>query len=174
MDNLEQLIRSQREAFDHKEPRAKLWDRIETQMDKKGDHWSWMWKAAVAVLIPVCAFLLWERSQQVPYEQAMAQLDPEFEETEMYYTQLISEKQILIDNFQTDDPAVKETFKQDLAALDSMYLELKSEFIETNNTTVIDAMIYNLQLRMDLLNQQIMILEKIDIYQNEEVPIINS
>ena len=174
MDNLEQIITSQREAFDDKEPREKLWERIEFEMDKPQQNLSWLWKAAVIVLVALCGFLLWERGENQAYVDQLVELDPEFEETEMYYSKLISEKQLIIENFQIDDPALKVSFKNDMASLDSMYTELKTEFIETNNTAVIDAMIYNLQLRMELLNQQLMILEKIEQRNNEEFSVINS
>lgn len=176
MDNLEQIVRSRRQAFDDKEPRSKLWDRIEADLDQKESHWGWLWKAAVLVLIPVCGFLIWERGQYYPAQpqHPVVQIDPEFEETEMYYSQMINEKKMLIDNFKINDLAIKEEFQRDLASLDSLYLELKTEFIETNNTSVVDAMIYNLQLRMDLLNRQIMILEKIDQYKHEDISVINS
>ncbi len=176
MDNLEKYIKSNRESFDQLEPRDKLWDRIESDLDQNPQQWGWIWKAAVAILIPVCGFLIWERSQTttlVPGDLASQeiQMDPEFIETELYYTQLISEKRVLIDNYVTDDPELKASFQNDLNGLDSLYLELKNEFIATNNSSVVDAMINNLQLRMELLNQQIMILEKIDQQKNEKEPI---
>lgn len=174
MDNLEQFIKSEREAFDHKEPREKLWARIESGMDPKQDRWVWIWKAAVLVLIPLCGFLLWERGQNDQLAQEMPgsdiYVDPEFEETELYYSQLISQKQVTIDHFEIDDPLIKESFRLDIAALDTLYLDLKTEFIETSNSAVLEAMVSNLQLRMELLNQQLMILEKIENDKDEKSP----
>lgn len=174
MDNLEQFIKSEREAFDNKEPREKLWSRIESDLDSRQDRWGWIWKAAVLVLIPLCGFLLWERGQNDQLAQDFPQtdvfVDPEFEETELYYSQLISQKKGIIEQFQVEDPNIKESFKLDISALDSLYLELKTELIETGNTAVLEAMVNNLQLRMELLNQQLMILEQIEHDNNEKQP----
>jgi uncharacterized protein YwgA len=95
-------------------------------------------------------------------------LDPEFMETELYYTQLIAQKRLVVVEFDLEDQEIKEGFKKDIALLDTMYQELKQEFIDTNNEAVLDAMISNLQVRMELLNQQLMILETIEKHDNEK------
>ena len=95
-------------------------------------------------------------------------MDPEFMETELYYTQLISEQRVMVEQFDLNDPELKEGFRRDLAALDTAYHELKLEYVETSNEAVLQALIDNLQLRMELLNQQVLILEQIkNDYRNE-------
>ncbi|TDI71849.1 MAG: hypothetical protein E2O88_01095, partial [Bacteroidetes bacterium] len=98
MNNLEKFIKTNREDFDIKEPRTKLWARIETDLDGKTDY-GWMWKAAVVVLLAVSGYLIFERSQGQSTESMVASeffLDPEFMETELYYTQLIAQKSLVI------------------------------------------------------------------------------
>jgi hypothetical protein len=171
MNNLEQFIRSNREEFDSKEPREKLWERVETGLDSGRVDYGWMWKAAVVVLLAVSGYLVWERSQDQAIESMVASeffLDPEFMETELYYTQLIAQKRLVVVEFDLEDQEIKEGFKKDIALLDTMYQELKQEFIDTNNEAVLDAMISNLQVRMELLNQQLMILETIEKHDNEK------
>ncbi len=164
MSNLEQFINANREEFDRKEPRTKLWARIETDLDGKTDF-GWMWKAAVVVLLAVSGYLVLERSQHKSIDTAFASefyVDPEFVETELYYTQLITQKRLVVEEYDLEDQELKEGFRNDLASLDTTYLELKEEFIDTSNETVLEAMINNLQERMELLNQQLMILETIE------------
>jgi len=164
MNKLEKFIKTNRENFDIKEPRTKLWARIETDLDGKTDF-GWMWKAAVVVLLAVSGYLLWERSETHAIESAVASeyhVDPEFVETELYYTQLIAQKSQVVQQYDLEDPELKESFKGDLASLDTMYQELKQEFIDTSNEAVLEAMIGNLQLRTELLNQQLLILEQIE------------
>ena len=118
----------------------------------------------MVLLLAVCSFLIWERSQYQSKDSAVASefhLDPEFLETELYYTQLISEQRVVVEQFDLNDPELKESFRRDLATLDTMYQELKLEYVETSNEAVLEAMIGNLQLRMELLNQQVLILEQI-------------
>ncbi len=170
MDKLEKFIKSRREAFDTEAPSDGIWARIERELHPTSRDYGWIWKAAVAVLVAVCSFLLWDRSQNAGPETVTAYyyMDPEFEETELYYTRLISEKKRLIENIDLDDPGIKEGFRKDLEALDSLYIALKNEFIETSNAAVVDAMIENLQLRMQILNQQQMILEKLNNTKDNE------
>jgi hypothetical protein len=170
MNNLEEFIKANREAFDHKEPRDKLWTRIESDLDERPGY-GWIWKAAAVLLLAVCSFLIWERNQYQSIDYSTVsevQLDPEFMETELYYTQLISEQRVMVEQFDLNDPELKESFRRDLAALDTAYQELKLEYVETSNEAVLQALIDNLQLRMELLNQQVLILEQIkNDYRNE-------
>ena len=71
MSNLEQFIKNNREEFDRKEPRTKLWEHIETDLDGKTDY-GWIWKAAVVVLLAVSGYLVWERSQDQAIESMVA------------------------------------------------------------------------------------------------------
>lgn len=164
MNNLEKFIKSNREEFDAKEPREKLWTQIESDLDGGKTDYGWLWKAAVVVLLAVSGYLIWERAQVQTIESTVAselQVDPEFVETELYCTQLITQKILVLEEYDIDDQKIKEVFKNDLSSLDSSYLELKQEFIDTNNEAVLDALIDNLIVRMELLNQQLMILDKI-------------
>ena len=173
MNNLEEYIKSNRSEFDHKEPRDKLWDRIEADLDQSQNQWDsgWLWKAAVVVLLAVCSFLVWERNQEQSIDNSVASefyVNPEFVETELYYTDLIAQQSMAVQEFDINDPEIKENFKVDIASLDTMYQELKQEYVDTGNEAVLDAMIGNLQLRMELLNEQLLILEQIQNDYNNE------
>lgn len=170
MNNLEQYIRNNKEEFDNKEPRDKLWTRVEKELDNGKTDYSWMWRAAVVILLAVSGYLIWER-QDHAIETTVASefyLDAQFTETELYYTQLIAQKRLLVVDYHLEDQEIKQDFKMDLASLDTIYLELKQEFINTNNEAVLDALINNLQARMQLLNQQLMILETIEKHDDEK------
>jgi hypothetical protein len=177
MNNLEEFIKKNRTEFDHKEPREKLWDRIESDLDGNPPKFAWIWKAAVVVLLAACGYLIWERGHVEttdPVASADLLVDPEFVETELYYTQLIAEQRRLVEQFELDDPELKENFRRDLASLDTAYQDLQQEYVDTSNETVLEAMIDNLQLRMELLNQQLVILKQIkDDYENETEQIEN-
>jgi hypothetical protein len=177
MNNLEEFIKNNRAEFDHKEPREKLWSRIESDLDGSPPNFGWIWKAAAVVLLAACSYLIWERSQvQVPDPVASVDLlvDPEFVETELYYTQLIAEQRRMVEQFDLDDPELKEDFRRDLSTLDTAYQDLQQEYVDTRHETVLEAMIDNLQLRMELLNQQLVILEQIkNDYKDETEQIEN-
>ena len=65
-------------------------------------------------------------------------------------------------------PEQQEQFLLEIDQLDSMYLELKKTY-QTNasNDRVMDAMISNLQLRLEILNRQLDILQNIKNQNNE-------
>ncbi len=57
---------------------------------------------------------------------------------------------------------IEEDLQGDISGLDSSYARLKRELVNTpNKERIIEAMIINLQMRMDILNQQLKTLEKI-------------
>ena len=93
----------------------------------------------------------------------------ELVEVESYYTQLISDKKREIQTFEIDDPELL----NDINGLDSMYLELKGNLkVNQKDGRLISAMIMNLQLRVDILNKQLNILENIkNIEHNEKISI---
>jgi len=88
-------------------------------------------------------------------------IDPELAEAESYYTEKIAEKKKALDAYKLDDLALKEEFKGDISELDSTYRALKKElYTVPGKEKVSEAMIMNLQTRIEILNQQLKILEK--------------
>ena len=180
MDKLEKYIADNRESLDTKVPGDLVWKRIEDQLitAPKANRFAWIWKAAAVVLLGISSLLLYQKLQlqeQVDLahdstnENTMT-LDTGFEEAEFYYTSVIQEKRQEIANFQVDDPQLKAEFNSDLDELDLLYVELKEELFETSNEKVMEALFENLKLRIDILNRQLEILEKIKNYQNEDAP----
>lgn len=87
-------------------------------------------------------------------------INPELAEAEVYYTSLIEEKRRELKDLK---PEVFQDFEKDFAKLDSSYQQLKKEFFKTpNQEQVSSAMIQNLRLRIEILERQIEILEKIN------------
>ena len=88
-------------------------------------------------------------------------IDPELAEAESYYTEKIAEKKKELDQYKLDDVALKEEFKGDISELDSTYNALRKElYTVPSKEKVSEAMILNLQTRIEILNQQLKILEK--------------
>jgi len=184
MDKLEKYITSNRESLDDKQPSDLLWSRIDEKLNPPGrsNNYGWIWKAAAVVLLGVSTLLMYQKSKLQEKVDLTAEntaeetilIDTDFEETEVYYTAMIEEKKMEIASFQVDDPELKAAFVADLQELDLLYLELKEELFETSNEKVVEALIDNLRLRIDILNRQLDILDKIKNYQNEDAPQIPS
>ena len=61
----------------------------------------------------------------------------------------------------SNNPEIDKNLLSEIDQLDSTYHELKSNLKEGYNERIIDAMVVNLQMRIDILNRQLDVLEKI-------------
>ncbi|MGB0522083.1 MAG: hypothetical protein ACPGJS_03945 [Flammeovirgaceae bacterium] len=95
--------------------------------------------------------------------EQLSEIAPELAEAESYYTRVIHDKLNQLRNYKLDDAGVDiQTFEAEIKHLDSVYIELKSDLIESQrNEQVMGAMVENLQLRIEILNRQLLILEQI-------------
>jgi len=174
-DRLENFILERREEFDHLEPNPAVLERIQKEIGQQdqsggGFNFNFIWRAAALVLLAVSVFLLVER-QSLKQDNMVAtveDINPEFYEAEGYFTQMIEEKQAVLVAYRNEYPDLITDFETDIDKLDQMYSQLKKELKSENTEQVVDALIQNLQLRIDILNQQLVILENIRNAQNNE------
>ena len=82
----------------------------------------------------------------------------EFDDVEAFYIRQISEKVEMIDEFQKSEGL--NGFTHDFQQLEAMYMVLKEEMKTSPSQKVKDALVLNLLVRIDLLNQQLHKLEK--------------
>jgi hypothetical protein len=157
-DRLEDFIRQNRNAFDEKEPSSKVWDGISRAMNFSGKSvWNALplWRAAAIVFMALSAYLMIPKNQISPQNRATLN---EFNDVEAFYFAQISQKVELIDGFKMSEGL--NGFTQDFQQLEAMYLVLKEELKKHPSTQVKDALVLNLLVRIDLLNQQLHKLEK--------------
>ena len=157
-DQLENFIRRNREAFDDKEPSASLWNRIERSLDKRTRRWTIpvaYWRAAAIFFMALSAYLLIPK-QVDRSENALAM--KEFSDVEAYYVQEISSKVDLIREFKRNDGL--NGYTEDFRQLEAMYQVLKEEMKTRPSEKVKDALVLNLLVRIDLLNQHLQKLEE--------------
>lgn len=177
-DKLEKFIKDHRDEFDSFEPRPELWQDISKEIPQKKTAralWLnharfWRYAAAIVLLITV-SFIIWQqipsdtpqtqtaRQEKIPTFQEMA---PQMAQVEIYYRSLINQKQAEIGAYDLKSLGIQENFGDELAGLDSSYNRLKLELSRTpNKEQIMDAMILNLQMRMEIVNKQLKTLEKI-------------
>lgn len=162
-DQLENFIMENRAAFDEASPSSSTWSSIDRRLNKKPSMWPTLWKIAAMLFMASTLYLMIEKNS---YEEEGAMLSDEFTQAEDYYVSLIAQRrQVIIEQL---SPEEQKEFLVEIDQLDSMYLELKKTY-QTNasNDRVMDAMINNLQLRLDILNRQLDILENIKDQNNE-------
>jgi hypothetical protein len=75
---------------------------------------------------------------------------------------MIEVKQSELKKIQSDQPRLYQEFSSDIERLDSSYNILKTQLPKNpNREQLLEAMIKNLQLQTELLNQQLLIIQKI-------------
>lgn len=157
-DELENFVHRNRQAFDDKEPSAKVLKGIESSLHLSGSTWRsplFLWRAAAVFFMALSFYLL---ILKVPMKVENAQALRDFSDVEAFYVQQISHKVEMIDEFSGDDGL--DEFTHDFQQLEAMYLVLKEEMKARPSQKVKDALVLNLLVRIDLLNQHLQRLEE--------------
>lgn len=158
-DRLEEFIRDNRAAFDDKEPSDKVWRNINASLSfKRTGVWNslMLWRAAAVIFMVLSGYLLIPKNTATPIAKDNA--SSEFDDVEAFYIRQISEKVEMIDEFQKSEGL--NGFTHDFQQLEAMYMVLKEEMKTSPSQKVKDALVLNLLVRIDLLNQQLHKLEK--------------
>ncbi len=159
-DRLDDFIKQNREGFDQLEPSPRVWEKIKRGIAPAARHSWWssvtVWRAAAAVFFATSLYLFMADKPAERKEQA--KLQGELRDIESFYGNQIAEKVALIDKF--EEVYEDEEFTQDLQKLDAMYEVLREEMKTSPSAKVKDALILNMLVRIDLLNEQIQKLEE--------------
>ncbi|QKZ11736.1 hypothetical protein [Spirosoma sp. KUDC1026] len=197
-DNLERFVRDNREAFDAHEPPDALWARLEeklgpvpaspespfreihrnptaTEQQTTRKNWfraNWQVAASIAVLLLAGTFFYVNQRYGVSQQPELAVNSPAYAKEVVYYTQLIEEKRTEIKQLAETNPALYEEFSTDLTRLERNYQTLKAELPQNpNQETLIQAMIQNLQLQINLLNEQLRVIQCIKQQTAHAIPV---
>ncbi len=157
-NSIEDFINQNREAFDDKEPSDKVWTAISNRLFSTTSLWNsiTLWRAAAVVLLGLCIYLAVPKfADQHDKNVALS----EFKDIESFYVSQISEKVNQIEASRGQEAGLN-GFTHDFVQLDAMYEVLKEEMKTRPSQKVKDALVLNLLIRIDLLNQQ---LHKIDV-----------
>jgi len=155
MDNLKDFVDQHRDEFDDKEPSERVWAKIEAARNRPRFNSLLIWRAAAFLFFGLSMYLFF--INQYSEKKQVSRLQTEFKDLESFYGDQIAEKVAFIDKLETgyeDDQ-----FTQDVQKLDAMYEVLREEMKVSPSEKVKDALILNMLIRIDLLNQQIKKLE---------------
>jgi len=174
-DRLEKFIKSHRSEMDYKNPRKDLWKDIENEIttatkQRKISNAVIFWRAAAVILLLVSSWLVMDkvyRDSSGNEERTIAEVNPQLLEAENFYISLINQKkqEITVLGEKYD---LGEGFLQEIDVLDSMYTVLKQDLHQGDEENLVDAMILNLQLRIEILNKQLSIIQSIENSQRNE------
>lgn len=159
-DHLENFVQKNRDAFDDKNPPEKIWKTIEATLPQKRTASWWnsvvVWRAAAIVFMAISAYALIPKSILKQSNNDFTLRD--FNDVENFYVEQISEKTELIDALQKSEDM--NGFTHDFKQLEAMYSVLKEEMKIHPSKKVKEALVLNLLIRIDLLNQQLHALDK--------------
>jgi hypothetical protein len=164
-DRLKDFIDNNRSEFDDKEPSGKVWNNIEKSLFQSSARPLWynsltLWRAAAVIFMVLSGYLLLPKlnTQQRQIAKENDVVLKEFTDVENFYVQQISEKVQLIDGFEKSEGM--NGFTKDFQQLEAMYNVLKEEMKVRPSQKVKDALVLNLLVQIDLLNQRLHKLEK--------------
>lgn len=159
-NRLDEFIRNNRASFDDREPSDKVWKAIRGEVVKKQPPGMWnnlvLWRAAAMIFMVISVYFMIPRNLVSGSDTSKAL--KEFNDVESFYFQEISQKVELIEEITSDGQ--EENVAQDFQQLEAMYLVLKEQLKKNPTKEVKDALVLNLLVRINLLNQQIHKLEE--------------
>lgn len=125
----------------------------------------WAIAASIALLIG-CFSIFYLKNSPESTEQIVAQIAPQYNDKMVQYASLIETKREEIRQIETHDPALYKEFAFEIEKLNQDYQNLKDELPQTpNQGELVEAMIQNLRVQLDILNRQLIIIQKVKEYQ---------
>lgn len=178
---LEHFIQDNKKDFDLYEPPADLWDRIDTQLRKaekaketpgkeKVIRLSILLKVAATLIVVLSiGMLFWKNQSRENEAPTLSSIDPKMAQQQVQYASLIEIKRSELKRIEKEEPELYRTFSAELKKMDASYEKLKSELPESpNQERTVRAMIRNLQIQLEVLNQQLIIIQQINQFKKEQ------
>jgi hypothetical protein len=170
---LEDFIRNNKEDFDELEPRMELWGNIVAKLQEqekavvltpvkreaKTFSLGFVLKVAAAVILVMgVSFVFYIRSQKPDIYTA---INPEYAKQRVQYASLVDSKRTELKTLTKTNPELYQEFSTEIAKMDSTYKKLNHDLATSpNQERVLRAMIRNLQLQTEVLNQQLNVIEQ--------------
>ena len=178
-NNLENFINNNREEFDSEDMSKGAWEKLEHKLNTKKDKaprfkLTRMWWAAAASIIIIASGIIYFtafksktnepvviKNIALPPKELIDAVDTTFTDQMYSFATIIHIKQNELKKNQKKNPGLYRQFIKDNNRLDSSYNYLKSELAANPNKEILlEAMIQNLQLKIELLTRQLQIIQQ--------------
>lgn len=170
----EDFMKENREEFDDLQPRAEIWDNISKELDaweaghapKKREAKTFslgfvLRVAAMIVVVMGIGFGVYIQSQKSSGEVNLAEINPTYAKQQAQYASLIETKRIELKQIAKFDPQLYNEFNNELVKMQANYKKLSADLATSpNQERVLRAMIRNLQVQTEVLNQQLSVIEQ--------------
>jgi len=173
-NNLKNFISDNRKAFDDEMPSDKVWENIEASFTARKKQrvvlaplYKWSMAAAAMLIIAAGIYFAANKKPETPAvavttEPDINKLAPEYAGQMNQFVKMIDTKQEELKVIAKEQPELYQEFTTAINQLDSSYNSLKSQLSATpNREMLLEAMIQNLQLQLNVLNQQLNIINQI-------------
>jgi hypothetical protein len=133
------------------------------------------WSMAAAAMLIIGTFIYFQYNKKVVETPAVVKtendinkLAPEYAPQVNEFAKLIDMKQEELKLLSKEQPQLYHKFTTDIIQLDSSYNALKNQLsVSPNKEMLLEAMIQNLQLQLNVLNQQLNIIQQIKQSKND-------
>ena len=177
-NKLKKFIWDNRSEFDDAVPSGKVWEHIESSMTGKKEKkfiltplYKWSMAAAAVLILSAGFYFFVNRNKNTAVEYAGIVPAPDtatatataIDAPEVnQFAKMIALKQEELRSLAKDQPELYTQFAKDITQLDSSYNILRKQLSATpNREMLLEAMIQNLQLQLNVLNQQLNIIHQI-------------
>jgi len=128
---------------------------------QRGWGFNWWAAASVAILLLTGGFWFLNHQYGVTEQPEVVAVNPTYAKEFVQYARLVDAKQAELKAMTTSNPALYKAFANDLDRLERSYQTLKADLPENpNQETLVQAMIQNLQLQINLLNEQLRVIQR--------------
>ena len=177
MKNIENIIKTNKEKFDSREPAEGHFERFQKKLEKQKKRsqtfqWSVIMKAAVVSLLVVLSSLwVYDNVYKESTEQdlALQEVSPEVKEAQMYYSSLVEEKYERIKSFDFEDEEQKKMLLKELRQMNETYKSIEKDLkANPDDPRVINALVKHYQMKLNVMNQILNQLKNINQNNNKE------
>ncbi len=171
MKRLEDIVKQNREDFDSEVPSELLWNSIQANLQKKQNKTSWKPYVAAASIMLFISFtwIIANHKLNSNVEYSSTDLPVEVKEAQVQFTSLIEIKRNELNQYRNTNPELVKDFEFQLLELQKNYTQLLPQLKDDNKKDIIlQAVIENLQMQVEVLNQQINIISQLKQHKNNE------
>lgn len=173
MENIDKIIRNNRELFDTADPNEGHFNRfaVKLKQQKKKNRslfsYTFLLKAASIAILVMLSFLWTYDNLIKPSSKnsgiTLSEVSDEYREVEVYYKQQVNIRYGQIRNMDIfSDSIQRSILLKELSDMDSIYTNLQGELkANPKDKRIINAMIEHYQLKVDVMNQILFQLEQI-------------
>jgi hypothetical protein len=175
---LEDFIKVNKNEFDDLEPSAELWQRIEKHLPAEGAplkkpeaktfSLSFVMRVAASVIVVMgigFGIYLHNEKKQIDY----AAINPVYAKQQSHFVSLVESKRNELKSIAKTEPEMYKEFSAEIAKMDSTYKRLNSDLATSpNQERVLRAMIRNLEIQSEVLNQQLNIIGQYNEMKKEQ------